>query len=119
MRQLMLLALAAALYGCATWNEDSGVDNHWRSELAPQWTVGETSADDVMASFGPPSQIINVGEQVVYYYLRENTSGQGYFFLVYNRSQTRTTYDRAIFFFDSDGRLTRYSYSREGLPLDE
>ncbi|MDA8752828.1 hypothetical protein N9M39_01575 [Halieaceae bacterium] len=116
---VLLLATCTFLAGCATWNEDAGVDNHWRSDSAPEWSVGETSADEVMASFGPPSQIITVGEQVVYYYLRENISGSGYFFLLYNRKQTRTVYDRAIFFFDAAGYLTRYSYSREGLPLND
>ncbi len=110
--------LVSALAGCANWNEEAGVDNHWRADDAPSWTVGVTSVDDVMTAFGPPSQIVNLGDRVVYYYLRENISGSGYYFLIYNTTNSRTSYDRAIFFFDSNGLLERYSYSREGLPYD-
>ncbi len=110
--------LVAALAGCANWNEDAGVDNHWRAATTPQWQAGDSTADDVMAVLGPPSQIVNLGDRVVYYYLRENISGNGYYFLIYNTTNSRTSYDRAIFFFDSNGLLERYSYSREGLPYD-
>lgn len=115
----LLAALLVLLSGCANWNEDAGVDNHWRAELTPAWTPGVSTAEEVMAALGPPSQIINLGERVVYYYLSENTSGRGYYFLVYNTTSSRTSYDRAIFFFDSDGRLERYAYSKEALPYDD
>jgi outer membrane protein assembly factor BamE (lipoprotein component of BamABCDE complex) len=114
-----LLLLCLALAGCANWNEDAGVDNHWRADTTPQWQAGVSTADDVMAALGPPSQIVNLGDRVVYYYLRENISGSGYYFLIYNNTSSRTTYDRAIFFFDTEGRLQRHAYSREGLPYDD
>ncbi len=108
--------LVAALAGCANRKEEAGVDNHWRADDAPSWAVGVTSVDDVMTAFGPPSQIVNLDDQVVYYYLRERISGNGYYFLIYNQTNSRTSYDRAIFFFGRDGKLLRSSYSREGLP---
>ena len=114
-----LLALLVLLAGCANWNEDAGVDNHWRAEATPTWTPGVSTADEVMAALGPPSQIVNLGERVVYYYLSENVSGRGYYFLVYNTTSSRTSYDRAIFFFGDDGRLERYAYSKESLPYDD
>ena len=116
---LLLPALMVLLAGCASWNEDSGVDNHWRAASTPGWTPGVSTADEVMAALGPPSQIINLGDRVVYYYLSENISGRGYYFLVYNTTSSRTSYDRAIFFFDQDGRLQRHAYSKEALPYDE
>ncbi len=114
-RLLLTLMLTGMITACANWNEDAGVENHWRASETPQWIVGETSAEDVMSFLGPPSQIVDLQEQVVYYYLRENVSGKGYFFLVYNTSQSTTRYDRAIFFFDVEGRLLRYAYSDEAL----
>ena len=57
---LLLLVFVVPLAGCANWNEDAGVDNHWRAETAPEWTPGVSTADDVMAALGPPSQIINL-----------------------------------------------------------
>ena len=116
---LLLPALIVLLAGCANWNEDAGVDNHWRAASTPAWTPGVSTADEVMTALGPPSQIINLGDRVVYYYLSENISGRGYYFLVYNTTSSRTSYDRAIFFFNDDGRLERYAYSREGLPYDD
>ena len=115
----LLLALVVLSAGCANWNEDAGVDNHWRAEATPTWTPGVSTADEVMAALGPPSQIINLGDRVVYYYLAESISGRGYYFLVYNTTNSRTSYDRAIFFFDADGRLERHAYSKEALPYDE
>ena len=118
-RLLLISLLATLIPACANWNEDAGVENHWRASEAPQWTVGETSAEDVMSFLGPPSQIVDLQDQVVYYYLRENVTGKGYYFLVYNTSQSTTRYDRAIFFFDVQGRLLRYAYSDESLSYEK
>jgi hypothetical protein len=118
-RLLLISLLATLVPACANWNEDAGVENHWRASEAPQWTVGETSAEDVMSFLGPPSQIVDLQDQVVYYYLRENVTGKGYYFLVYNTSQSTTRYDRAIFFFDVQGRLLRYAYSDESLSYEK
>ena len=118
-RLLLISLLATLIPACANWNEDAGVENHWRASEAPQWTVGETSAEDVMSFLGPPSQIVDLQDQVVYYYLRENVTGKGYYFLFYNTSQSTTRYDRAIFFFDVQGRLLRYAYSDESLSYEK
>ncbi|MBW4934361.1 hypothetical protein [Marinobacter sp. F4206] len=115
---LMILALVVALQGCANWSEEAGVENTWRSESTPTWEPGTTTADDVINALGPPSQLINLRQQAVYYYMREQVTGEGYFLLLYNRSSKVTRYDRAVFFFDEDGLLQRYAYSKETLPDD-
>ena len=110
--------LCTILAGCANWQEEAGVDNHWRSDDVPTWRQGETTAEEVMAFLGPPSQIVNLERQLVYYYMKESVSGSGYFLLLYNSSASKKRYDRAIFFFDLDGVLTRYSYSKESIDYD-
>lgn len=112
---LFLLQLSA----CSHWAEDSGVDNHWRSADIPSWQAGVSSNQDILEALGPPSQILNIVDQVMYYYLRANTKGSKYFALVYSASKSTTQYDRAIFFFDTEGLLIRYSYSKEALPYTE
>lgn len=111
---IMIVLLA----GCASYSGDNGVENRWRSEEASVWEVGTTTEQDVAAQLGPPSQLISLGDQTVYYYLREHRSGKGLVLLVYNWGYQKLTYDRAVFFFDDDGNLTKYSYSPEALPYD-
>jgi hypothetical protein len=110
---IFLAMTVLGLAGCANWTEDGGVANHWRGEALPEWVEGETREQDVMAALGPPSQIVNLDDRVVYYYLHEKVEGKGYFFIFYNKSRQVTRYDRAIFFFDAEGRLLKYAYSLE------
>ena len=107
------------LAGCASYSGDNGVENRWRSKDAPDWKVGVTTEQDVADVLGPPSQLINLDDQVVYYYLREHRSGKGLILLIYNWGYQKLTYDRAVFFFDQNGKLTKYSYSPEALPYEE
>ena len=116
---LCLLILVFTLSACANWSEDGGVANHWRGEDVPRWVEGETREQDVMAALGPPSQIVNLDGRVIYYYLHEQVNGRGYYFLVYNKSRETTRYDRAIFFFDADGVLTKHAYSLESTPYED
>jgi hypothetical protein len=118
-RITLVAVLLLSLSGCATWNEDAGVENRWRADETPQWVAGQTTASDVLQHLGPPSQIVNLRDQVVYYYLRENLSGSGYFFLVYNKSESATRYDRAVFFFDEGDVLIRHAYSNEVLAREK
>jgi hypothetical protein len=62
---------------------------------------------------GPPSQLIALSDQTVFYYLTEKTSGKGYIFIFWNQVNAKSEYDRAIFFFDSDGVLEEFAYSQE------
>lgn len=119
MRAAAIFATILTLSACASWNEDAGVENHWRSPDTPEWQAGKNTNQEVMERLGPPSQIIDLGDQVVYYYMKENVQGAGYYFLVYNTSESSTKYDRAIFFFDREGLLIRHSYSRESLSYEE
>ena len=114
----VFLSTLLILSGCARWDETTGVENNWRSDAAPQWEPGKTSADEVIAALGPPSQLINLQNQSVYYYMRERVTGNGYFLLFYNTSTKVTRFDRAVFFFDESGVLTRFAYSNDSLPVE-
>lgn len=107
------------LSGCTSEVGYSGVDNVWRSANPPVWEVGKTSETDVIEKLGPPSQLIGLEKETVYYYLRERRKGSGVFLLAYNWKNQNLTYDRAIFFFDKNGKLTKHSYSLEALPYEE
>lgn len=107
------------LAGCTSDSGFSGVDNIWRSSNPPVWVVGKTTETDVIDVLGPPSQLIGLEKETVYYYLREERKATGVFLLIYNWKNQKLTYDRAIFFFDKQGKLTKHSYSREALPYEE
>lgn len=115
---LFLILSALCVGGCTSWKSESGVENAWRAEDAPQWTVGATTTAEVAKALGPPSQIIGLEKQTVYYYLREQKNGKGLFLLLWNWGENNSVYDRAVFFFNQEGLLTVYSYSREALPYD-
>jgi hypothetical protein len=113
------LLVVLVLSGCSSEKGYSGVDNVWRSANPPVWEAGVTTETDVIDAFGPPSQLISLDKETVYYYLREERKASGTFLLFYNWKNQNLIYDRAIFFFDKQGKLTKHSYSLEALPYEE
>jgi outer membrane protein assembly factor BamE (lipoprotein component of BamABCDE complex) len=110
------LAVIACLStaGCVSTNEVAGVDNVWRDQSVA-FTNGISTTDDVLKMLGPPSQVISLGEQTVFYYVREKVRERAYITFVYNVDNTEITYDRAAFFFNSKGVLVTHSYSKEAI----
>jgi hypothetical protein len=112
-----LLAVSALLLaGCARFGAVDGVENLWREVPPGVFEKGVTTQSEVLDRLGPPSQLISLQDQTVYYYLTEMTSGQGKIFIVWNQVSMKTRYDRAIFFFDVDGVLQEYALSEEQGP---
>ncbi len=64
-----------------------------------------TTQAEVLDLLGPPSQLISLRDQTVFYYLTEEMSGKGQIFIVWNQVSAESKYDRAIFFFDAGGVL--------------
>ncbi len=98
---------------CASWESDKGIEPVWRQPEHQQWSVGKTTDADVIQALGPPSQIIALDKQNVFYYMREKSKGQAYIFILWNRSEQDVEYDRAVFFFNKEGVLLKYAYSQE------
>jgi outer membrane protein assembly factor BamE (lipoprotein component of BamABCDE complex) len=101
------------LAGCASYGAVDGVDNLWREVSVDEFEKGVTTQADVLDRLGPPSQLINLQNQTVFYYLTEEMSGQGKIFIIWNQASAESKYDRAIFFFDTDGVLQEFAYSKE------
>ena len=70
----------------------------------------------MLAALGPPSQLINLGNRTVFYYLQEQKKTRTAILILYNQTREKITYDRAIFFFDPQGRLTDFATSDEKIP---
>lgn len=104
--------------GCANWAGYAGVSNEWRNPDVPVWEPGVTTASEVTAALGPPSQLIALHDETVFYYMREGKNGSSLMLIVWNTGTQLTEYDRAIFFFDKKGILRKYSYSLEALPYE-
>ncbi len=108
---LVLLALAqmTLLSACAQYQNQRGVDVTWQSTVTDSLVRGQSTRSDVLELLGPPSQVISLEDETVFYYLFEHSDGDGVILVVYNRFSITTGYDRAIFFFDESGTLTDYA----------
>ena len=113
----IILALLFLLLsnGCANYGSVDGVDNLWREVPMEQFEAGITTQSDVLELLGPPSQLIKLDDQVVFYYLAQQNKGTGMILIVWNKVDEKRQYDRAIFFFDTDGVLQEVSYSKEAI----
>ena len=108
------LACLLTLTACFSVSDQQGVDNLWREQARVEGIEeGKTTQNEVITLLGPPSQIINLDNGSVFYYLLQERSGKGAFLLLYNFKRDKVSYDRAIFFFDKKGVLTDYGFSVE------
>lgn len=116
-KSLRVAAMVALLASCSVYSRQAGVANLWREEgNIDGFEIGRTEMADILDRLGPPSQLIELGERVVLYYLLERTEGSSLFLVVYNSSTERVQYDRAVFVCDAGGVLRQMSLSREALP---
>ncbi len=115
---MIVILTLVSMSGCFSSGEQKGVLNKWRDPNLPAIEKGQTTQSEILEIFGPPSQIINLGDQSVFYYVLEKARGRGAFLLVFNWKEKDVSYDRAIFFFDSDGVLTDYAYSKEQVEYE-
>jgi hypothetical protein len=106
------LFVVLAATGCAQISKKAGVENRWREQNII-FQEGVTTQQEVLTQLGPPSQIIALPAKTVFYYLFEETKGRLLFLVLYNQANTRITYDRAIFFFNTDGVLETYAFSKK------
>lgn len=111
-----IFSLFILITACFTLSDRQGVDNLWRDESKVQnIEEGKTTQNEIIQLFGPPSQIINLDNGVVFYYLLQEKRGKGMFLLLFNFKDEKVSYDRAIFFFDNGGILTDYGFSVENI----
>lgn len=105
-----------SMSGCVSYQQTKGVANTWRDPSLPSFEVGKTTRSDIVALLGPPSQVIALKDQTVFYYLTEQGKVGGAILILFNRLDHKISYDRAIFFFDQHGVLQDYGVSREVIP---
>ncbi|GHD31866.1 hypothetical protein [Parahalioglobus pacificus] len=104
-----LALILVFLTGCAQYDNKRGVEVSWSPEAISGFETGVTTRNTVMTALGPPSQVISLDGETVLYYLYEKAKGSGLILIVYNRFEVDTRYDRAVFFFDEQDRLTDYA----------
>jgi outer membrane protein assembly factor BamE (lipoprotein component of BamABCDE complex) len=110
---LAALLLLPGLAGCVSKHSDMGVENNWRGQSPPVFEKGRSTQSAVMGSLGPPSQVIALQDQTLFYYLLEQSRTKAFYLVLYNQTRQRITYDRAIFFFNKQGVLSDFAYSKE------
>ncbi len=106
---LALVFVAGLLSGCAQYENKRGVEVTWQESTLSQLETGRSTRQDVIALLGPPSQIVALDGESALYYLFEHSVGDGLLLILYNRTRIETRYDRAVFFFDANDRLTEYA----------
>ena len=80
---------------------------------------GIAAETQILELLGPPSQVMNLGDQVIFYYIMEKTEGKGGYLLAYNWNNKKVIYDRAIFFFDKNRVLKDYALSKENIEYEK
>jgi len=115
----MAMCLLGVATGCTTKTSQKGVLNQWRDESIASFEEGRSTQSEILRLLGPPSQVIALSDQVIFYYMLERSRLRSYFLGIYNRSDEKVKYDRAIFFFDENEILTEYSYSAEEVPYEK
>ena len=98
---------------------EMGVRNYWREPSLPAFEKGRSTQSDVMKALGPPSQVIALQDQTLFYYLREQSQTSAMFLLVYNQTRQQITSDRAIVSDPKDSVLTDFAYSKETVPIEK
>ncbi len=117
LRRLTLLIAVLTLGACAQYESQRGVEVSWTPSILNSFEVGNTTRQQVLSALGPPSQIVAMENESALYYLFERSDGEGLILLVYNRFRRDTRYDRAVFFFDEQDRLSDYaSYVHHDTP---
>jgi hypothetical protein len=121
---MLALMLATALLlpglaGCVNKSGQMGVQNTWRGPSPPAFEKGRSTQSDVMRALGPPSQVIALPNQTLFYYLREQSRTKAFYLVIYNQTRQQIIYDRGIFFFNAQGVLTDFAYSNEVIPIEE
>ena len=112
----LLLFVFIFTAGCVNKSSTQGVENLWRANPAPVFERGKSTEHDVLSALGPPSQVISTPNRTLFYYLLEAKRSRGLILLIYNQTQERIEYDRAIFFFNEQGYLTDFATSNEKVP---
>jgi outer membrane protein assembly factor BamE (lipoprotein component of BamABCDE complex) len=79
---LMLGTCLCLLTGCVSKRGEMGVRNYWRDPSLATFEKGRSTQSDVMHALGPPSQVIALQDQTLFYYLREQSQTKAMFFLV-------------------------------------
>jgi len=64
---LVMAILALTLAGCGVSKQSQGVVNQWRNESLPPFERGTTTQSEVIERLGPPSQVIGLSDQTVFY----------------------------------------------------
>src|SRR5215471_3493548 len=90
----VLIVLSSIIFfGCFQTTEEKGVLNQWRDNALPPIEKGKTTETQILELLGPPSQVMNLGDQVIFYYMMEKTEGKGGYLLIYNWNNKKVRYD--------------------------
>lgn len=105
------LALVIALVsGCAAIGRNRDYRPMEEKNLA-QVIPGKTSAAEVMALFGPPSQIVKLTNGNVYIYDSSLSKALGFWFVLVTFANYDTQHDRIVFFINNQDLVTHYGSS--------
>lgn len=115
----LILTFGLLLAACTNYNRHRGVENNWRTIDQSELVPGTTTQMEIAKTLGPPSQVIDLKQGPVFYYLAEETHRDGIILILYNHYEEQVTYDRAVFFFDENGILIDYSMSKKPTDDDE
>ncbi len=102
--QAFLLLLPLFLGSCFVNRNSSG--EPFSPEILSQFDPGKTTAREVVAALGAPTNIVRLNQGSAYVYEHSRGKTAGLFMLVVFVANTDQRADRVWFFFDKNDRLT-------------
>jgi outer membrane protein assembly factor BamE (lipoprotein component of BamABCDE complex) len=106
----LILTMITCSSGCLLMGKNKEYQPFDASGL-DQLTPGQTTASEVTAMLGAPTQVVKLSNGNAYIYKRSLSKGTGLWLVIVSFGNYDKDYDQLVFFFDQDDVLRHYGVS--------
>lgn len=106
----LILTMITLISGCLLLGKNKEYQPFETSGL-DQLTPGRTTASEVTAMLGAPTQVVKLSNGNAYIYKRSLSKGTGLWLVIVSFGNYDKDYDQLVFFFDQDDVLRHYGVS--------
>ena len=106
----LILTMITLISGCLLLGKNKEYQPFETSGL-DQLTPGRTTASEVTAMLGAPTQVVKLSNGNAYIYKRSLSKGTGLWLVIVSFGNYDKDYDQLVFFFDQNDVLRHYGVS--------
>ena len=106
----LILTMITLISGCLLLGKNKEYQAFETSGL-DQLTPGRTTASEVTAMLGAPTQVVKLSNGNAYIYKRSLSKGTGLWLVIVSFGNYDKDYDQLVFFFDQNDVLRHYGVS--------